>query len=80
MSRRGDSNVTGLLRETVANTPEKGADFAVLTQEINRARELNGHGVELTVNGVNQAGCNKVKQFAKYAYEAAWWEMRKHYK
>ena len=80
MSRRGDSNVTRLLREAVANTPEKGEDLAALTQEINRARGLNGHVVEITVNSVNQAGYNKVKQFAKYAYEAAWWKMRKHHK
>ena len=80
MSRRGDSNITRLLREALANTPEKDEELAVLTQEINRARELNGHGVELTVNGVNHAGCNKVEQFAKYAFEAAWWNIRKHHK
>ena len=76
MSRRGDSNKTRLLREALVNTPEKGEDLVVLTQEIDRARKLNGHGVEITVN---QAGYNKVKQFAKYAFEAAWWNMRKHH-
>ncbi len=80
MSRRGDSNVTQVLRKAVVNTPEKEKALAVLTQEINRARELNGHGVELTVNGINQAGYNKVEQFAKYAFEAAWWNIRKHHK
>ena len=77
MSRRGDSNIIRLLREALANTPEKDEELAVLTQEINRARGLNGHGVEIIVNGVNHAGFNKVEQFTKYAFEATWWNIRK---
>ena len=34
MSRRGASNITRLLREALAKTPEKGEDLAVLTLEI----------------------------------------------